>query len=47
MSITEKDLDRYYAAKLMESFRNVFGFKDEESEPHADDTEKETKEGKR
>ena len=29
MPITEKDIDRYYAAKLMESFRNVFGFKDE------------------
>ncbi len=47
MPITEKDLDRYYAAKLMKSFRNVFGFKDEESEPHSEDIEKETKGGKR
>ena len=47
MPITEKDIDRYYAAKLMESFRNVFGFKDEKFEPHSEDIEKETKEGKR
>ena len=47
MGITEKDLYRYYAAKLMESFRNVFGFKDEKFEPHSEDIEKETKEGKR
>lgn len=47
MPITEKDLDRYYAAKLMELFRNVFGFKDEKFEPHFEDIEKETKESKR
>lgn len=44
MPITEKDLDRYYAAKLMESFINVFGFKDEKSEPHPEDIEKKLKE---
>jgi hypothetical protein len=54
MALTEKDLDRYYAAKLMESFRKVFGFKTkEEFERHQtkglkmmDSIKKETNEGK-